>query len=468
MTSSNRHESSELWRDTGPDHVAKTIDEQLSVSSLVLPPVSGESRRSRTYASNEDFWSDLISELIRSGAVVRLENFNIFEWFPRSPGLFHTTEGRYARESAQSYLYQLDPVHEAEYVRSRPVNNRVYDLHGKAAMLSGGIGCVRLRDKMTDSGRTWFMAASSTLVAHEGIPIGLTDDMYQTYIDDIATHGAISSSLIGRLKFLPDSLLSLHSHYSGVPKFYLMVEEIRPLPSHWTSAPVASGAVTFMKADYTSATGDRDFSRGPAAQFFTAYIDFVPGWHGTLDSRLGWLERYVHELHEGTVVTDFDEQTARFANATFSLDRIFNYRLQRDGVERVVINMSHYYHRNDVHVERLFAQQLELREITMGDRFENIGAGAVIVSRSTLDNALNAVSSGAGSEATQALREIARFVEESGNEEAVENLNGITEELERAEPRKARLRSFWQGLTTALPDVAQLGESVAKIAPLFS
>lgn len=465
MTSSNRHESSELWLDTGPGYVAKSIEEQLSVSSLALPPTPGENRRNRTYAANEDFWSDLISEQIRSGAVVKLENFNVFEWFPRSPGLFHTAEGCYSRENARLNLYTLDPVQEAEYIRSRPVNNRIYNLHGKAEMLSGGVGCIRLRDKITDFGRTWFMAASSTLVAHEGIPIGLTDDMYQTYIDDIATHGALSCSLVGRLKFLPDSLLSLYSHYSGVPKFYLMAEEMRPLPSHWASMPVASGAVTFMKEDDANATDYRNFRHEPIAQFFAAYIDFVPGWRGTLDSRLGWLERYVHELHEGTVVTDFDEQTTRFANATFSLDRVLNHRIQRDSVERLVINMD--YSHNEVHVDRLFARQLELREITMGDRFENIGAGAVIVNRSTLDNALNAVSSGAGSEATQALREIARFVEESGNEDAAENLNGITEELQRTEPRKARLRAFWQGLTTALPDVAQVGDSVAKITSLF-
>jgi hypothetical protein len=78
----------------------------------------------------------------------------------------------------------------------------------------------------------------------------------------------------------------------------------------------------------------------------------------------------------------------------------------------------------------------------MGDNFKDVGAGAVIVNRSTLTNALNRLDTQHNAEAAAALKVVAQRVEESGNEEAGDLLDGFMEELDQLEPRKGRLRSF--------------------------
>jgi len=128
-----------------------------------------------------------------------------------------------------------------------------------------------------------------------------------------------------------------------------------------------------------------------------------------------------------------------------------------------------------INVDKIVAQQAvirsertRIREVSMGDKFSNIGAGATVVNRSTLSNALNNVSNGlAGPAVAEALRAVAVVVEESGDPEAVESLNGFTEELEREEPRKPRLKAFWNGLVEALPQVAALGDATASLIALF-
>ncbi|MCS7481327.1 hypothetical protein ACFFQW_09300 [Umezawaea endophytica] len=449
-------ESSQLWLNTSRIDAIAAIEDQLELSSLILPPVESARGRDKSFSANEEFWEDVGSERLRSGSMVTLEEFYLFEWFPRSPGLFHTESARRSRVAAQRYLFHVSPVRKGEHLRDLPVDGRVYDLHGKAKMLYGGLGCVRLTDKETDQGRLWFMSASSTLAAHEGVPVGVSMDLYQRYINYISDYGVLPCTLIGRLKFLPKSMMSLYDTSVGVPRVYLLVEEILPARTPREiigGLPVASGAVVFRKSI------DDGYPK-----FFTAYIEFVAGSRGTLGTRVEWLERYVEDLHDGRVVTDFDEQAGHFEGAAFSLGRVFNGRIDWRDVEDLSEGLRYDERKNS---PPLIVQMNNFMEVVMGDRFENIGTGAVIVNRSSLSNALNSIDS-RGDDVRKALRDVADLVERSGNEEAVENLNAFTEELELAEPRKARLKSFWQGLVVSLPDVAQLGDAAGKIAALFA
>lgn len=106
------------------------------------------------------------------------------------------------------------------------------------------------------------------------------------------------------------------------------------------------------------------------------------------------------------------------------------------------------------------------RASVSGDSFSNIH-NSTIINRSNLKNASVALSKAGRSEAVEALGTIAAHVQESGNDDAAENFDGLTEELEREPVRPARLKSFWNGLVDALPSVAKLGESTAAIIELF-
>jgi hypothetical protein len=101
----------------------------------------------------------------------------------------------------------------------------------------------------------------------------------------------------------------------------------------------------------------------------------------------------------------------------------------------------------------------------VGDIFKDIGAGATVINRSTLTNSMNSVTDEYGREVADALQQIAELVEQSGNADAVENFNALTEELQRPNPRKSLIRSFWDGMLQAVPILADAG---AKIAPLLS
>jgi hypothetical protein len=120
---------------------------------------------------------------------------------------------------------------QAIYGSSRPSDPVVYDLYGKMSMLRGGVGCIRLKERETADGRLYFMSASTSLSAHEGVPLALTAELYEQYIDEVTERGTLPCTVTGKLMFLPDSLLSLYRDYAGVPRLYVLVSEIVPARS---------------------------------------------------------------------------------------------------------------------------------------------------------------------------------------------------------------------------------------------
>jgi hypothetical protein len=115
----------------------------------------------------------------------------------------------------------------------------------------------------------------------------------------------------------------------------------------------------------------------------------------------------------------------------------------------------------------VFAQYTNIEEVTVGDTFKDIGAGATIINRSTLTNAMNRVATGSDKEVSEALKQVAEFIESQGNTEASDAYSGFLEELEKPKPRKPMLKILWDGAVTALPSIATLAAAVAKIATLF-
>lgn len=103
----------------------------------------------------------------------------------------------------------------------------------------------------------------------------------------------------------------------------------------------------------------------------------------------------------------------------------------------------------------------------MDDKSENIGTSGVTINRSMLINALNHVILEQENEVATGIREVADYIESSGNAEASVAFNEFLEELEQVQPRPARLKLFWAGVLNALPSAAILDDATAKIADLF-
>ena len=448
------------------DELPTAVDAQLATANLTFSAGFSTGRSSARFATNEDFWGAVLRDRLRSGSRVRLKSFGVLEWFPRSPGLFHTADAAHKREMAGHDRY---PATNELVSALRTVDSSlaVYNTYGKSTMLAGGYGCVRLRDKVTDQGRLWFMSASSSLVAHEGVPVGLPEHIRDQIIDEISERGVVVGDLHGRLLFVPELLNPLYSDYREVPQLYLLVERFQPTPGRREgSKPVASAAVTFARDPGS------DHHRFTCA---AAYVPFRPGADGDFDRRRDWLAIYV-DHHNGRVITDFDEHRSHFPHAAFSLEKISQGRLDMDEITRALLpDRSRRYRSGEieVNIQQLIVSQSHLTfERTkigqvMGDSFSNIGAGAVIINRSLLTNAMNRVA-GTDGDTAAALQAIAQHVQRSGNQDAGENLDGLLEEMDRPEPRKSRLKTFWDGLVAVLPSVVQLGAASEKMIELVS
>lgn len=444
-----------------PD-VAESVESQLSTSSLVLPSLPSSSAQDSHFGTTQEFWSALLSERVRARTTVTLHNVLLSEWFPRSPGLYHTRVAAEARAEAGHLLMPLTEGEEAIYARSDPTDPVVHDLYGKWEMLRGGVGCIRLKERETAEGRLYFMSVSTSPSAHEGVPIALTPDDYGRYIHEVTERGVLPCTVTGKLMFLPDNMLSLYGDYAGVPRLYLLVSELslEQVSSVTHDPPTASAAVLF-----------RTDEPWPAVN--AAYVSFVTGRNGTLTQRLPWLEHYVSVMHNGTVITDFDEQMTRFPQAVFSLEKVATGTLNELELQDVAdsLRISDRQIRRLLDGQRLYGVTLNSIhigevEVNMGDKFENIGAGAVIVNRSTLTNALNRTQSEFGDEAAQALKELTDAVMRQRQPEAIDSLNALNEELEKPQRSPHRLRTWLRAITAALPDAIDVAAAAAKVTTL--
>jgi hypothetical protein len=465
LTASSGHNDTSAGPCLSGGDIADGVDAQLATSTLLMPPVTLPPGSDRHFHNTANFWRALLSERVRARRTVVLHDVLLSEWFPRSPGLFHTEYAAHARRAAQGHIMQLaDEQERALYGTRLHPSPVVYDLYGKREMLRGGIGCIRLSRRQTPDGPLWFMSASTSGSAEEGVPVALTDADYERYIDAITEHGALPCTITGKLTVLPDSLLSLYQDYIGVPRLYVLVEEVslgRSITPLQQGHPIASATVIFATDE-------------PWPQVCATFVYFIPGGNGTVTQSVPWLEYYVHELHGGKVITDFDEQVTRFPHAVFSLQKIANGDLR----EAELRDVAQYLHVTPDEIRRLLSQQQELRftvnryhvnvgEVHVGD-YIHAGAGAVVVNRSTLTNALNTIQANHGDEAARAVQQLAEAVEKSGNQEAVDDLNGLTEELGRSEPRKNRVKVWLDAISSVLPNVVQVTSSVAKIAELLT
>jgi hypothetical protein len=100
-------------------------------------------------------------------------------------------------------------------------------------------------------------------------------------------------------------------------------------------------------------------------------------------------------------------------------------------------------------------------ELQTGDYFANVGAGAVIVNRSSFTNAINRLPPAPGKlEMRWAFETIAEEVGRNGDKDAIADFNSMTEELQRPNPRTQVLSELRDRLVARLPRLN--GEYLAK------
>lgn len=309
------------------------------LEDLILPHTLGRSYYSypeirpkandKSYFDNSAFWKDVIDESLVTERTVSLQGFNIFEWIPRNPGLYHTDRANWAREEAQHHILQIAdekiddfvsldgaPPDHAMVFRSvtslrASAQGVIYTPQGKMSMLQGGIGCIRLGPvELKNGGEFWFMSATSTNAPDEGIPLLVPDQIYQKLIDDIRTVGSVRANLIGKAKFVSKELSDLYSVTYGIPRVYLEVLEVT------TSAIKANPGIVSVAASFLS-----EYEGRPG--IYASYVSFDPALKGARRGATEWLrDEYVRGFYKGSLLTDFDQQAPTIANSLFSLNQV--------------------------------------------------------------------------------------------------------------------------------------------------
>ncbi|MCP4418819.1 MAG: hypothetical protein GY805_19560 [Chloroflexi bacterium] len=289
-------------------------------------PVIAAQQPANPFTSNRTFWETYHGQRLRDTQRVRLEHFHLFEWFPLSPGRYHTEDGRYFRQDAKSQL-------------TRGTDGLFYNPYGKVNMIKGGVGAVKLKTRLLANTQGQaepfaFMTASSTGTCHDGIPVLVPRRLYAELTDRLIDEGGIPITLTGELRFLPDDAYSFFDQlrFSYVPKLVIHADSIEVLPhprSNVTKYTIAI-ALTFL-GEFRQQSG-----------VFATYASFDPATRSSRESTVSWLEQYVRN-YAGQVITDFDEQFPRFADAPFALKRIMDGQMDADLIHTSLREVGYYY-----------------------------------------------------------------------------------------------------------------------------
>ncbi len=303
--------------------------------SYLLPaqqPVAAPVRAPAIFSSDEGFWQQVLSGQLAAGMTVTLDRFDVLDWFPRAPGLYQTP---FARSVRQDALRFREPALEQtkKGVRREPSAAADYTVvlkpQGKLSMLEGGVGCVRLKPIRIDGSPHWLLSASSTGVAHAGVPIAVPQHLYTGLLGDFHTRGSACVRLHGELAFPPDPFTHLFDAAIMVPRLYLKVQALDRYESPASVSPEATVAVSFVS----------EFEGAPRA--YATYVTFRPDTAGSFEEAVRWMKsEYVEGAYGGRIITDFDQTRTVFPEARLALARVMG-RLVSRGELREVVELMH-------------------------------------------------------------------------------------------------------------------------------
>jgi hypothetical protein len=461
---------------TYPEDLSELVRMATSLPGYICNASASElpARKAVNLMSNEDMWSQFHSRQLPDTTRVRLEHFHLFEWFSLSPGRFHTNQGRMLRQEAESQL-------------RRDSEGLFYNPHGKAHMVKGGIGAVKLRSRRlpNEHGQPeahYFMTASSNGVCHEGVPVVIPRRLYADLITRLRQEGAVPVVLEGEMKQLPDSARSLFETWrlSHVPTLVIHIDRAEELAqprgdvSRYTVAVVLS-----FYGQYQEQPG-----------VYMSYCTLNPAHSSEREQKIDWLKRYV-QRYEGQVITDFDEELPEFSNAPFALKRVMNGAIDPLRVEEVMNEVGYRYFGSDPDVVRQAVEKhndlyLNLALLAQGDHVAGdkisvehisssqgigIGRGAVASATTYQDGCDAETATAAFAQIHQAVNDsAATAAQKAVAQQAVERLEQEARKGEAAD--EAEVQQWFQVLATMLPDIAEVAidtflNPIKGVSPVF-
>jgi hypothetical protein len=341
-------DSSENLIPLEPGSIDNLLTPQLAQALLLAPAIEKREgklppRGGLTFHHNNSIWEEVnLERLKRSDVDITLDSFFLFEWLPRSPGLYYTPEGRSARREAKMNIM------------STSGNRIVYNPYGKLSMLDGGVGSIRLKPLKIEGENHFFVSASSSGLCDEGFPVAIPEDLFNKIIDEISSRGSVVRTVTGKLKFIPDELEKIYSGYRSVPKRFLKVEQVS-INKQPKSRSLAGLTVNVAVSFLSSYEGEE--------KVYATYVGFEPGDKNNFRTSMEWLEHdYVHREFNGKIITDFDQVVPHFKSAPFSLSKVMSLNISSSDIGD---NWGRYKDVMQYNADRFQPVQLTIKEFYM-------------------------------------------------------------------------------------------------------
>lgn len=386
-------------------------------------PLSDGLDHQHVLASEGEFWAMALEHRPAAGYRVSLEDLCVTEWLPYSPGRYHTEDARWERRQATRQISSIaDRPDGTKFVEFTP--------HGKASMVRGGVGSLRLAPKGSSSGLIYFLGASSSGYSYKGIPVAFDANCYDRLEPDIRTRGYSWGSVVGEIRILPSTDERIQ-YPRRTPRYYLLATDFER-SSQIDARPTASAQIIY------------DVPRRGHDGKSWCFTHFKPSRHDSdLYAGIEWMEEYARRNSttldgELSIISDFDELHNHFTDVEFPIRDVMRHRLN---IPRLRQYIGTYIDMGGLQVENY----------SIGDV-----SNSTLVIKSTVQGSFNSLPKDLDRTVTDALEQIGRHITERGDPEAAEMYQQISEELKRDQPRKSIIRSLWNGIKDAVPTVVSI------------
>lgn len=395
------------------------------------------------FNANEQFWHDVLRS--RYGGRnslglrwVELSGFQVVDWFPRTPGLYHTPNADRARHEAERYVSEQNGI-------------LFYEPRGKTHMMDGGIGSVRFKPISIKDSDYWMCTATSDNYCHSGIPIAIPNKLMEK-VDFQRLY-----KITGQVRFLPEFLEHYLYHMSGIPQIYVEVDNIMELGNE------KKPSISITPMVFFSAGREMGLDIKENVTYVTCKADST----NELNRAVEWLEWYANR-YDGEIITNFDQQEPTFANAPFSLQNVMGGKLSVYALERYHIENANIVCEK---IESLHAETVNMTKIdvTLGDG--TTIHGDFVVANSIKDSFNKVEKADVPNELKSLLKDLAKSIatmserlpkETAG--QVARDLETLTAEATSKTPRKQWWELSVEGLTKVAKDIGEIGKPVLELA----
>ena len=264
----------------------------------------------RELRSEEEFYRHGDATVLQT---VRLTGFRLSDWFPRAPGVFWSRHALRVREATWESESSFDPE-----------LGKFYSPRSKGDLIQdGGIGTIRLRTRRIDGEDCWMATAVSGEICHSGIPLAIPQRVLHN--SDISWGDQVT--IEGTVRFLQETgLEDIAAHIHHASPLVIFVSHLAGVRAGRHFSPIVITPVSLFEAH---SPRENRYDR-----IGYTFVHCPAGDITEYEAAAEWIEKYAR-IHNGRVVTNFDERYPVLADAPLSYQRLLSKTYDRTVIEHL-------------------------------------------------------------------------------------------------------------------------------------